>query len=189
MWVGGARADVGQQHAPGQGHRYALTPPTPAPTLTQVRVAHDSALSRLVQAGKKLCGAVEAFAVGAGFSWVVLTTGNIMDKAQGLYASAGYGEGYDLKVRSVPVPSVHASRCCAAAEHLLLVFVSGQPRRSGPAPAAGRSPSKWPEVLNRPVCIVTSARGCEQPVSAQRRRQLHSLLPPCSHSAPDQPGV
>ena len=54
---------------------------------------------------------MEAFAVGAGFSWVVLTTGNIMDKAQGLYASAGYGEGYDLKVRSVP--SVCASPCCA----------------------------------------------------------------------------
>ena len=112
MWVGGARADVGQQHAPGQGHRYAPNPfpppPQPSPRVAQTVRCRGSF------SGKKLCGAVEAFAVGAGFSWVVLTTGNIMDKAQGLYASAGYGEGYDLKVRSVPVPSVdlglHACR-------------------------------------------------------------------------------
>ena len=57
---------------------------------------------------------METFAVGAGFSWVVLTTGNIMDKAQGLYASAGYGEGYDLKVRSVPVPSVPLAVCAGS---------------------------------------------------------------------------
>ena len=98
MWVGGARADVGQQHAPGQGDRYAPNPshPRPNPHPSPSRSRQRTVAAR---AGKKLCGAVEAFAVGAGFSWVVLTTGNIMDKAQGLYASAGYGEGYDLKVR------------------------------------------------------------------------------------------
>ena len=83
----------------GRGIGTSLTPPTPAPTPTQVRVAYVRPYADTARAGKKLCGAVEAFAVGAGFSWVVLTTGNIMDKAQGLYASAGYGEGYDLKVR------------------------------------------------------------------------------------------
>ena len=57
--------------------------------------------------GKQLCGVVESFASRHGFGWVVLTTGNVMDKARALYEASGYGEGFDLK-RPAARSGIHA---------------------------------------------------------------------------------
>ena len=61
-----------------------------------------------------------------------------MDKAQGLYASAGYGEGYDLKVRYCTLSlSLLWLSLLVPAEHLLLGF------RQRPTSSVGTGTSGW----------------------------------------------